>query len=300
MVSPDFLKKGDKIAIVAPARKVSELEMMPAIKKLSDWGLQVILGKNLFGVNNQYSGTDEERIADFQEMLDDKSIKAIISARGGYGSIRLIEKLRFDHFFENPKWIIGYSDITIFHSFLHVNNTQSIHATMPINFPVDGSDNESTESLKNTLFGKKITYNLPVSEWNRTGKSEGIIVGGNLSILYSLGGTALEIDTRNKILFIEDLDEYFYHIDRMMMTLKLRGLLKNLKGLIIGGLSDMRDNTIPFGKTAEQIVLDAVSEYVFPVCFNFPAGHINPNISILMGQSISLSVEEKTVKISSC
>ena len=143
MVSPAFLKKGDKIAIVAPARKVSKLEMMPAIKKLSDWGLQVVLGSNLFGVNNQYSGTDEERIADFQEMLDDKSIKAIISARGGYGSIRLIEKLRFYTFFENPKWIIGYSDITIFHSFLHINNTQSIHATMPINFPVDGSDNES-------------------------------------------------------------------------------------------------------------------------------------------------------------
>ena len=178
--------------------------------------------------------------------------------------------------------------------------SQSIHATMPINFPVDGSDNESTESLKNTLFGKKTTYNLPVSEWNRTGKSEGIIVGGNLSILYSLGGTALEIDTRDKILFIEDLDEYLYHIDRMMMSLKLRGLLKNLKGLIIGGLSDMRDNTIPFGKTAEQIILDAVSEYNFPVCFNFPAGHISPNISILMGQYISLSVEEKIVEISSC
>lgn len=286
----NYLKKGDKVAIVSTARKISEVEIMPAIKKFQEWGLEVVLGKNIYKEYNQFAGTDSERTEDFQQMIDDSSIKAIICARGGYGTVKIIEKLNFDKFILNPKWIVGYSDVTVLHSYLHNINIPSIHAAMPINFPADGSDNESTISLKNTLFGNLHEYNVSNDINNTLGTAEGVLVGGNLSILYSLTGTTLEIDTKGKILFIEDLDEYLYHIDRMMMNLRLSGKLNNLAGLIVGGMSDMRDNTIPYGKTAYEIVSEITSDYNYPKLFNFQAGHIQPNLALYFGKNVRIEV----------
>lgn len=287
-IQPEFLKKGDKIGIVACARKISKEELQPAIDILQNWGLEVVLGKNVFNAEHQFSGTDEERAADLQSMLDDTSIKAVISARGGYGTVRIIDKLNFSTFKKHPKWIIGYSDITVLHSHIHNMGIQTLHATMPINFKVN---EEATETLRKSLFGEKIHYSFEPHALNKNGKAEGILVGGNLSLLYALCGSNSDIDTKGKILFIEDLDEYLYHIDRMMMNLKRSGKLSGLTGLIVGGMSDMKDNAVPFGKTAEAIILDAVKEYNYPVCFHFPCGHIDRNLAIILGKKVELTLE---------
>lgn len=286
-IQPEFLKKGDKIGIVACARKISKEELQPAIDIFQNWGLEVVLGKNIFNADNQFSGTDEERAADLQNMLNDTSIKAVISARGGYGTVRIIDKLDFSTFKKHPKWIIGYSDITVLHSHIHNMGIQTLHATMPINFKVN---EEATETLRKALFGEEIHYSFESHALNKNGKAEGILVGGNLSLLYALCGSNSDIDTKRKILFIEDLDEYLYHIDRMMMNLKRSGKLSELAGLIVGGMSDMKDNAIPFGKTAEAIILDAVKEYKYPVCFHFPCGHIDRNLAIILGRKVELEV----------
>lgn len=289
MTRPAYLKKGDKIGIVATARKVSKEEMQPAIAILKSWGLQVVLGKNLFKSDHQFSGTDNERTTDLQTMLDDASVKAVISARGGYGTMRIIDKIDFKKFKKHPKWIIGYSDITVLHSHIHNMGIETIHATMPINF---AKNKEATESLRKALFGEKLAYEVKAHKLNRKGNATGQLVGGNLSLLYALTGSISDVDTKGKILFIEDLDEYLYHIDRMMLNLKRSGKLKNLKGLIVGGMSDMKDNTIPFGKTAEEIILDTVKEYKYPVCLHFPAGHVDRNLALILGRTIKLSVGE--------
>jgi muramoyltetrapeptide carboxypeptidase len=289
LIQPDFLKKGDTIGIVACARKISAEELQPAIDILKSWGLNVKTGKNVFNVNNQFSGTDEERAEDLQTMLNDSSIKAIISARGGYGTVRIIDKIDFTLFKKAPKWVVGYSDITVLHSHIHNLGIQTLHATMPINFMVD---KEATESLRKALFGETIEYTTASHILNRKGTAEGMIVGGNLSLLYALSGSSSDIDTKGKILFIEDLDEYLYHIDRMMMNLKRSGKLSDLAGLIVGGMTDMKDNTVPFGKTAEEIILDAVKEYNYPVCFNFPAGHVDRNMALIFGKKATLTVAQ--------
>ncbi|MEK6615045.1 MAG: LD-carboxypeptidase, partial [Bacteroidota bacterium] len=217
MISPPVLKKGDKIGIVAPARKISQEEIRFAMDTFHEWELEVVLGKKIFGTTNQYSGSDEQRAKDFQKMLDDDSIRAIISARGGYGTLRIIDQLDFSSFRKNPKWIIGYSDITVLHSHIHRNfGIETIHATMPINFH---KDEKSVETLRKTLFGEKLSYEILQHELNRRGESIGKLVGGNLSLLYALIGSKSDISTDGKILFIEDLDEYLYHIDRMMINL---------------------------------------------------------------------------------
>jgi muramoyltetrapeptide carboxypeptidase len=225
-------------------------------------------------------------------VLDDPAIKAIFCARGGYGTVQVIDQIDFSNFKKNPKWIIGYSDVTVLHNHINTNfNIQTLHASMPINFATNTK--EALESLKETLFGALPIYTCDVDELNRFGEVMGELVGGNLSIIYSLTGTPSQINTKGKILFLEDLDEYLYHIDRMMMNLKRAGLLKELKGLIVGGMSDMNDNTVPYGKSAKQIIFDAVKEYNYPVCFEFPAGHINDNRAIMMGARINLLVEKK-------
>ncbi len=290
MTSPSYLKQGDKIGIVATARLISQEELQPAIDILRSWGLEVVLGKNLFNTNNQYAGTDAERAEDLQTMLDDRSVKAVISARGGYGTVRIIDKLDFTQFKNNPKWMIGYSDITVLHSHIHNLGIETIHATMLINFT---KNKEATDSLRKVLFGETINYETESNELNRNGNAEGELIGGNLSLLYALTGSVSDINTGGKILFIEDLDEYLYHIDRMMMNLKRSGKLDNLEGLIVGGMTDMKDNTIPFGKTAEEIILDSVREYNYPVCFNFPAGHIDRNLALHFGRKVMLSVGAK-------
>ena len=292
MIFPLPLKAGDTIAIVATARKVSRDEMAPAIDILQQWGLHVTEGKNLYADKNQFAGDDTLRAEDFQWALDNPNIKAVLFARGGYGSVRIIDSINFSEFKKNPKWLIGFSDITTIHSHVHKQlNIVTLHAPMAINFPK--SPNVILKQIKDFLFGNSIVLNAATHPLNRTGNATGQLVGGNLSILYSLAASASDIDTNGKILFLEDLDEYLYHIDRMMMQLKRSGKLHGLAGLVVGAMSDMKDNTIPFGKTAEEIIAEHVSEYNFPVCFNFPAGHITENNPLAMGSYTELIVENK-------
>lgn len=299
MITPPYLKPGNSIAIVAPGRKVSAIEMEPAIRLLTRWGLQVVTGPNLYGACNQYSGTDEERASDLQMMLDDPSVNAILCARGGYGTVRIIDRLNFDAFCRNPKWVVGYSDATVLLSHIQGNfGIETIHATMPINFPPDGSENESTRSLHDALFGTVPAYAIAPAPHNRIGSAEAELAGGNLSILYALNGTPSDVNYDGKILFIEDLDEYLYHIDRMMMTLKRAEKLARLAGLVVGGMTKMKDNTIPFGKTAEEIVAEAVAEYDYPVCFGLPAGHLDRNLALIMGRLVMLDVREDSASLS--
>ena len=290
MKTPPSLKKGDKIAIVASARKVSKEELQPAIGLFQSWGLEVVSSKNLFNQNNQFSGTDNERAEDLQTMFDDASIKAVICARGGYGTLRIIDKIDFTKFKQHPKWMIGFSDVTVLHSHIHTIGIQTLHAKMLLNI---NKNSESTETLRKALFGEALNYEIEPHPLNIKGNAEGQLVGGNLSLLYALAGSVSDIDTKGKILFIEDLDEYLYHIDRMMLNLKRSGKLNVLTGLVIGGMTEMKDNAIPFGKTAEEIILDAVKEYNYPVCFNFPAGHIDRNCALIFGRAVKLEVGEK-------
>ncbi|MCW3105366.1 MAG: hypothetical protein JWO09_3806 [Bacteroidetes bacterium] len=295
MTTPPYLKKGDRIGIVACARKISKEELQPAVDMLQAWGLEVVFGQNLFKQQHQFSGTDEERAADLQAMLDDPAIKAVISARGGYGTVRIIDRIDFTKFRQQPKWVIGYSDITVLHSHIYNFGIETLHATMPINFTKNA---EATETLRKALFGEKLSYEVGSHPLNRKGNAEAELVGGNLSLLYALTGSASDLDTKGKILFIEDLDEYLYHIDRMMISLKRSGKLSSLAGLIVGGMSDMKDNAVPFGKTAEEIIIDAVKEYDYPVCFDFPAGHIDRNFALMIGRKVKLSVGNEGAEVS--
>jgi len=293
MITPASLQKGDKIGIVAPARKIEKQELEAAISIFESWGLKVELGKNIFKEDRQFAGTDAQRAEDFQDMIDQPDIKAIICARGGYGTIRLLPLMDFSKFIKSPKWIVGYSDVTAIHAHLNQNlGVQSIHGIMPLNFPKNKTENDATRSLKKALFGESNSYIFDTYKLNREGKIEGELIGGNLSVLYSIAGTIYDIQTDNKILVLEDLDEYLYHIDRMMMNLKFGGKLQNLKALIIGGMSDMNDNTISFGKDAYEIISDAIEEYHYPVCFNFPAGHIEQNLTLRLGSNVKLEIGE--------
>jgi muramoyltetrapeptide carboxypeptidase len=287
---PASLKKGDTVAIIASARSTKPEEMEPAIEILKNWGLNPVMGPNIFSVHHQFAGSDEERAADLQWALDKPEIKAVILARGGYGTVRLIDRVHFNKFIEDPKWIVGYSDATILQSHLFNLGIASVHGTMAFQM---NRDEEATESLRKVLFGEKVEYETEVSPLNRKGKAKGEIAGGNLSLIYALSGTASDIHTKDKILFIEDLDEQLYHIDRMMHQLKRSGKLKELKGLIVGGMTEMKDNKVPFGKTAEEIIAEAVSEYNYPVCFNFSAGHIKRNLAFYIGKEAELDVNEK-------
>jgi len=291
---PAYLAKGDTILLIATARKISEEELNPAISELKKWGLKVELGPNIYKSRHQFAGTDQQRASDLQWAIDHPKAKAILIARGGYGTIRIMDKVRLKDLRRNPKWVIGYSDVTALHSELNNIGIASLHATMPINFE---KSKAATASLKNALFGENFNYPFKPNILNRTGTCEGELVGGNLSLLYALSGTENDLYTKNKILFIEDLDEYLYHIDRMVLQLKRSGKLKKLKGLIVGGMSDMKDNTIPFGKNAEQIILEAVSEYDYPVCFGFPAGHIKDNFAMYFGRNARLTVTKSKVSL---
>ena len=286
-IVPPYLKKGDTILIIATARARSREQIQPAIDTLKSWGLKVETGKNIYKKTNQFAGTDKERAHDLQWAIDHKKAKAVLIAGGGYGTLRIIDNVNFTNLLKHPKWFAGYSDTTVIQSRLTRLKIASIHSTMAFQFT---KNEKATQSLKTILFGEKAEYVISKSSLNRPGKAEAEIVGGNLSLLYALSGSADDLSTRNKILFIEDLDEQLYHIDRMMLQLKRSGKLKQLKGLIIGGMSDMKDNAVPFGKTAEEIILDAVKEYDYPVCFNFPAGHIEENMALCFGKKARLSV----------
>lgn len=290
MKTPPFLKKGDTVAIVATARKINKSEIEPSVDILKNWGLKIVLAPNLFKEENQFAGSDKDRTIGLQWTLDNKNIKAVFVARGGYGTLRIIDNISLTKFIERPKWIVGYSDTTILHSHLYNAGISTIHGTMPFQF---NQNEEATESLRKVLFGEKQEYEAPAFKLNRSGEAKGQIVGGNLSLLYALSGSNSDINTKGKILFLEDLDEYLYHVDRMMLQLKRSGKLKHLRGLIIGGMSDMKDNKVPFGKTVEEIIFDAVKEYKYPVCFNFPAGHISKNLAFYIGKKAQLKVTKK-------
>ncbi len=295
MIQPENLQKENVVAIVSTARKIASEEIIPAIKLLESWGLKVIIGDTIGSEENQFAATDEKRIADFQKMLDNPLVKAIWCARGGYGTVRIVDQLDFSSFKKHPKWIVGYSDITVLHNHIHHLGIETLHATMPIN--IKQNTQETLNSLKKSLFGNNLSYAIPSSKINKPGYATGELVGGNLSLLYSLLGSKSALNTSGKILFIEDLDEYLYHIDRMMMNLKRNGYFNNLKGLIVGGMTDMHDNEVPFGKTAEEIILDCVSAYDFPVVFDFPAGHLDDNRTLILGRKVTLEVGEIQCKI---
>jgi muramoyltetrapeptide carboxypeptidase len=293
---PPYLKKGDKIAITCPAKKLPA-PMTDAIELLESWGLTVVLGETVNASYHQFAGDDDIRANDMQRFVDDDSIKAIIAARGGYGTIRMIDKVDFSRFKTNPKWLVGFSDITVLHTHLYTNyNVQTIHGQMPVNIP-DASA-RSLESLRMALFGENIDYKYHSHETNRSGEAEGILIGGNLSLLRTVSGSISDMDYAGKILFIEDVGEYLYAIDRMVRALDRSGKLKNLAGLIVGGFTDIKDNDIPFGQTVSQIIMDVIAGYDYPVCFDFPAGHVPDNRSMIFGRKVILFVKDQTVNIS--
>ena len=292
MIQPPHLKKGDTIAITCPAKSL-KTPMTDAIKLLESWGLKVVLGETVDAVFHQFSGTDELRAKDLQQFINDKNIKAIIAARGGYGCIRIVDEIDWTPLSTHPKWLIGFSDITVFHLQLQKLGLRSLHGQMPSTIP--DSSSQGLESLRKALFGEAIEYEFENHSLNQKGETSGILIGGNLSLLIASLGSKSDIDYRDKILFIEDVGEYLYAIDRMLRTLDRAGKLAHLKGLIVGGFTEVKDNDIPFGFSIEEIILEIVAKYNYPVCFNFPAGHINDNRTLILGREISLTVKEKTI-----
>lgn len=289
---PPRLKQGDKVMLISSARKVLPEEVNSAVEVLKSWGLIVEFGDNLFEQFNQFAGSDLQRTNDLQNAINDESIKAILFARGGYGTVRIVDAINFFALTKNPKWIIGFSDITVLHAHLEKNfGIATLHSPMAFNF--QKTPEEVLEKIKSMLFEGTQQYKVAAHPMNRKGESEGILIGGNLSIIYSLLGSVSDSDTDGKILFLEDLDEYLYHIDRMLQSLKRAGKLAKLAGLIIGGMNDMKDNLIPFGQSPEEIILDAVKEFDYPVCFGFPSGHLPVNFPLLLGDKIHFSVLEE-------
>ena len=301
LVQPKYLEAGDSIAIIAPAGILIKREnIINEAKELAEsWGLKVIIGDHVFNQNNHFSGTDEERTSDFQNALDNPSIKAIWCARGGYGSGRILDKLDYTKFRASPKWIVGYSDITAFHCHIHNLGFQTIHAMMATSLLFDSKETkQSIETFRKALFGEELSYKISSSGYNKIGESEGILVGGNLSILQNMLGSVSQLNTDGHILFIEEIGEYKYHIDRMLQSLKRAGYFDNCKGLIVGDMSNIKKNTTAWGSSIEQLILDVVEEFDFPVCFNFPAGHIHDNRALVFGTKASLVVTSKQATLS--
>jgi muramoyltetrapeptide carboxypeptidase len=290
MITPPYLQKGDTVAILATARKHIVKSMQPTIDLLESWGLHVVVGESIGLEENQLAGSDAQRAADLQEQLDNPNIKAIWCARGGYGTVRVVDLIDFTAFKKSPKWLVGFSDVTVLHNHLNTMGYKSIHGIMPISLAK--ASKEAIESLRLSLFGQPLQYAIDPHPMNRLGKATGELVGGNLSILYSVLGSPSAIDCTDKILYIEDLDEYLYHIDRMMMNLKRNGCLESLKGIIVGSMTDMKDNDIPWGKNALEIVQDVTKQYNIPVIFNFPAGHIHDNRALILGNNVTIEVTE--------
>jgi len=296
MIRPDYIKPGDKIGIVSTGSRISSDIIEKVVTLIQSSGYEVVVAENALSSFNQFAARDEERAADLQKMINDDSIKAIICSRGGYGSLRASELVNWERLQKQPKWIVGFSDVTVLHSKLNKMRIASIHGVMPKYFLDEEKPSVSFNLLLDALTGRGISYDIPASIYNREGKVKAEITGGNLSILYSLRGTKYDIDTKGKILFIEDLDEYKYHIDRMLMNLKSGGKLEGLAGLVVGNFTAIKDNDTPFGKTREEIILDSVKEYGYPVMFDFPAGHIKNNFPLIFGQEAELNVDKDGVK----
>ncbi len=294
---PAYLKKGDTIMIVAPAGFVPDsTEIEPGIALAKSWGLEVIVGKNAFKKHNHFAGTDQERQSDLQFALDNNNIKAIWCSRGGYGTVRIIDQIDFTGFEQHPKWVVGFSDITTLHSTIHNLGIATIHATMPGG--MKRASDEAKQSLYKALFGYSYGFEIPTNPLNKMGNAKAVLIGGNLSILNSMIGSFSEVNMNGKILFIEDVGEDLYRVDRMMYTLKRTGALKNLKGLLVGDFDyDVEKDTL-FGGTHREIILNAVKDYNFPVLFDFPAGHVRDNRALIFGKEIHIEVNETVSKVS--
>ena len=292
--APPYLKKGDTIAILAPAGILKgRAETIQKAKELAQsWGLNVVLGENLFNQNNHFAGTDDERAEDFQKALDNPNIKAIWAARGGYGSVRLLDRLDFTKFMGNPKWIIGYSDITAFHNHIHNLGFETLHAMMATSLEEKPEEITKTiSSYKKALFGEQLSYSIPSSNYNRLGEVSGQLIGGNLAIVTSMLGSKSQLDTKDKILFLEEIGEYKYSIDRMLQSLKRANYFSTIKAVIIGDISLIKKNTTKWGSTVEQLILDALPKDI-PILFDFPAGHEPDNRAMIFGRKIKMTVNK--------
>ena len=296
---PAYLKPGDTIGITCPAGYITIEDVQPGIKVIESWGYKIKIGDTVGKKDNTFGGTDEERTKDFQAMLDDKEVKAILCARGGYGMVRIIDNINFDAFRKKPKWIIGFSDITVLHCHLDHWKIPSLHSKMLNSFPKEWSAAEPIQietilSIRAALSAEKTNIVVPANTYNRTGNAKGILVGGNLSIIYNMVGTASDINTNGKILFIEDVSEYFYSIDRMLWNLKRSGKLKNLAGLVVGGFNRLKnDEGEEFGHDHYDMVTNLVKEYKYPLCFDFPVGHQKNNFALKCGMIHRLEVNSE-------
>jgi muramoyltetrapeptide carboxypeptidase len=283
-IQPPFLKKGDEVAIISPSFCIDENLLIEAVDYLTGWGLKVRMGKNAAKRNGPFAGSDKERLEDLQEMTSDKNVKAVFCSRGGYGLLKIIDKVDFSVLRSNPKWYSGFSDITVLHTWLNeVCGLMSVHGDMPVNFNNTEKSHNTFISLKKALFGDPLVH-----EWTgnfyKPGDVAGEMTGGNLSLLYSLSGTKAEISTKGKIFFIEEVGEYYYHLDRMLTSLKLSGKFDDLAALVIGGMNKIEDTKIPWGKNVEETISGIVSGFNYPVLFNFPAGHISDNRAFYIGK----------------
>lgn len=296
-IKPRLLKPGDTVAIVAPAGVVEREYIEKAVHLFGQWGLKVALGSNLFARNGIFAGTDKQRLSDLQQALDAEEVKAVICARGGYGMLRILDSIHWHKFLHNPKWVAGFSDITALHAAILNRGIQSLHSLMPINMANPASTSTDIENLHRALFHGTLEYKLQPFSQNCTGVEKACLAGGNLSLLYALACTSEDIDWKGKIMFIEEVGEYTYHLDRMMQSFRLSGRFEGLAGIIVGGLSEMNDEKRPFGRTPEEIIADAVKGYSFPVAFGFPAGHIATNHPLILGAEVALEVRADGVSI---
>lgn len=295
LIQPPYLKAGDTVAIVAPSGilkdRTDEIEL--AKKLLTSWGLNYVVGKHVFSKDHHFAGTDDERCEDFQKAMDDPKISAIWSARGGYGTVRILDKLDYTKFRKKPKWIVGYSDITALHNQANIEGFESLHAMMCVSLTDDNKGLEETiATFKDALFGKPLSYTLDGSKYNRVGTVTAPLVGGNLTVLHTMLGSKTSLDVSGKILFIEEIGEYEYHIDRMLQSLKRAGYFDNCKGVIVGDISKVRKNTTAWGVPVEQLIVDALSEYDFPIAFNMHAGHEKDNRAMILGRTVELKVSK--------
>lgn len=298
MKQPDFLKKGDKAAIISPAGKIDKKYLDNAKRHFNEWGIEVVTGKNAAKSFHQFAGNDFQRTEDFQEALNDSEIKAIFCSRGGYGCARIINNIDFSGLIKYPKWLVGFSDITVFHNIINNKiNMASLHAAMPVKYPEFPQTDAAIDSVRKFLAGEKYTISIHADSKNKTGRVKGVITGGNLSLLYSLRGTSHDFCYTDKILFLEEVDEYVYHIDRMMNNFYMGDKFRSIKGLIVGKFSKTKDNKTRFGKSVAEIILDYVKDLNIPVCFDFPAGHVKKNLALPFGCEAELIVEKNSCSL---